>query len=66
MINEKLLKKSMVGKDFLRLGTAPTDINIWLDYRLSIMQMKEAKKYPSVWLDNELLAIDHIIEIING
>jgi hypothetical protein len=30
------------------------------------MDMKNRKKYPSVWLDNEIAAIDHIIDIING
>ncbi|WP_157681206.1 hypothetical protein [Maribacter dokdonensis] len=66
MINTKLLKKSVVGKDFLSLGYIPVDIDLWLDYRTTLMTMREEKKHPSVWIENEINAIDHIINIING
>lgn len=64
ILNKEILNNSIVGKDFLDLMFAKINIDLWLEYRFEIMKMKEIGKYPYQLYDNELKAIDHIIDFL--
>ncbi|WP_435416282.1 hypothetical protein [Polaribacter aestuariivivens] len=66
-MDKKTLLKSKTGRDFLRLKK-PTDPNIdeMLDWRNRLNDIKNSKKYPDSWLDNEIASVDEIIKFLNG
>ena len=63
-MNRQLLENSTVGKDFLSHDEHP-DLDVLLDYRLRLTEMRKEKEYPDVFYTNEIAATDEVIRILN-
>ena len=64
-LDTNILNNSVVGKDVIKQKYVPADINIWLDYRNRIDEIKKEGKYPPNYIYGELQAIDHILEYLS-
>jgi len=59
---EEMIETCVIYADYLIRDKQPPSLNKLLDYRLRLVELKESPKYPIVWYEDEIKAVDQIIK----